>query len=973
MNITEVFTDILETEKEDEIIPFLKSLDKAQKKGFHPDLKKLYKYYTAFVQQPGTNSYSSKCTPIQRYILGVASFVCYNHKDFEQNYAGGVFDKETMDTILPWYRPDWFSDYVNNHAKNDFVPHSLKYDWYLELVEQGHVLNSIEMIAKILPQSIFTPLAKGYGYTPENLLKREVTLNEHIWYLFDHESNINWSDRYIYLPEETKDGLWIKTFKKYVDDKKLERKRVLKEALSASNKGFNQTLSGWFIELFIQLNPSIAELVELQGELLNSFNSPHSKIINTVLKYLKELAAVPEFFIDEFLENVPLVMSSESKGTIATVLMILDKLAKKNVQYQKQICLIACQAFIHQDDSLQVRAAKLVQKYGDTASASLKESVAAYYDALFLEARGLLGDFSEELSINESTVAYDEPGGETPIFNEIKVPETFDEFVFLASQAFDQNETYHFDLLPAAILRFQGEMTAANILKLAPAFQRAYKLITGDWTSSMGYLDNMLAKFFIDYGLLLVKFYPKEAEPIREMRLLFTKKEEEKKAKWDKYKIRVVGGIKPWEIYTGCLGYKPYKHILLNAFFMLERKIKLPLLSTPTHEPCWILSLTLVERLVLYQEAKVIPGDMDFQVAIARCLKDKREDTLKLANEQLKGEYRQLISFLFGGNYHPVDNYKSKTTWLVAALTREQKQVDKRWFAYSNLTDDYLLCDFNWSSSIQHYTYKQWDNVLRKQVEMPAKRSAIHISFGDKEKTTSAIRNVLNKILPNQKPPELSIYDYIELKYDYISSEHNDIKRLIYLHPLQPELLLSYIISKGLNNPDFIGENDKKLITYTLEALLILNNRHGQMGHLLIATCMINIDKTIRSYAAELWIKGVNENTVQSDVIGEMIGIHEKIELAPLKRFTDVLLANMYQISAKHNYALENLLTECISNMADKPISNVKKLLEIYAEVLSVNKSDMLNSKVLNKLNLWEANAALAKSVQKIKNLRIAN
>ena len=145
------------------------------------------------------------------------------------------------------------------------------------------------------------------------------------------------------------------------------------------------------------------------------------------------------------------------------------------------------------------------------------------------------------------------------------------------------------------------------------------------------------------------------------------------------------------------------------------------------------------------------------------------------------------------------------------------------------------------------------------------------------------------------------------------------------------------------------------------------------MGHLLIATCMINIDKTIRSYAAELWIKGVNENTVQSDVIGEMIGIHEKIELAPLKRFTDVLLANMYQISAKHNYALENLLTECISNMADKPISNVKKLLEIYAEVLSVNKSDMLNSKVLNKLNLWEANAALAKSVQKIKNLRIAN
>jgi hypothetical protein len=437
IEIASIFTFILENEKKEEIIAFLKSLDKEQKKELLPVLKKLYRYYTEFVQQPGTNSYSPRCTPVQRYILGVASFVCYNHKDFEQNYTGGVFDKETMDTILPWYCPEWFSDYVNNHAKNDFVPHSLKYDWYLELVEQRHVLNSTEMIAKILPQCVFTPLAKGYGYSPENLLKREITLDEHIWYLFDYESNINWSDRYIYLPNETKDGLWIKTFKKYVDDKKLDRKRVLKKALSASNKGFNQTLSGWFIELFIQLNPSITELMELQGELLNSFNSPHSKIINTVLKYLKELTKEPEFFIDEFLENVPLVMSSESKGTIATVLMILDKLAKKNVQYQKQICLIACQAFIHQDDSLQVRAAKLVQKYGDTASVSLKESVAAYYDALFLEARGLLSDFSEELSINEAAAAYDKPDDETLSLKEIKVPETFDDFVFLASQAFD--------------------------------------------------------------------------------------------------------------------------------------------------------------------------------------------------------------------------------------------------------------------------------------------------------------------------------------------------------------------------------------------------------------------------------------------------------------------------------------------------------------------------------------------------------
>ncbi len=967
MDITEEFTAILKKDKEGVIIPFLKTLDKKQKREFVPGLKKLHKYYSdyVYVDTSGLKSGSARWTANQRMILSTAAFLCYNQKDFAQSQSYGIINRNSLNEILPWYCPDWFNDYINNYANENFVPYFLSYDWYMELIEKGYIKEHPGLIAKILPQSIFTPLNRGYDYNPENLLKREITLNEHIWYLFSYENTINWSDRYVGVSEKSKDGLWIDTFKKYVDEGKLDRQRVLKETLSASNKSFNQTLSGWFTELFIQLDPSKNELIRLQDELLNTLNSPHSKVVNISLKYLKEIAPAPEFAFDAFLDHAPLVLTSETKTAVSSALMILDKLAKKHHERKEEICVTSCQALIHEDEQLQIRAAKLIHKYGDVSSSVIKETLANYFDALFLEPRNLLSAYLETANAEAANIA-EEIHQEKTILSEIAVPETLDDLVFLASQAFDQNETYHFDLLPAALLKFQGEMTAANILKLMPAFQRAYKIVTGDWHGARGFLDDMLAIFFIDYGQLLIKFYPEEAGPIRQMNELFRDSEQEKKYKWSGYGIRINSGIRAWSVFTKSSGYKPYKHILLSAFFLLERKMELPLLSTPTHAPCRVSSVALIERLFRYQEAKIIPGDMDFQVAVARCMKDNREEALNFANGKLKGEYRLLISFLFGGDYQPTDSYKLKNTWLVTSLTTGKKELAKRWFSYSGLSDQYLLADFEWSSKVEHYTYKQYDYALKKNIQVPGTRKVIEIKFGDKQKKPSAIKGLLNAILPNQKELELSLYDFTELKYEYILSEHNDIKRLIYLNPAHPELLLAHIIHKGLRSPDFSGENEKKLIINTLEALLALNSVYGKMGHLLIASCMISSDKTVRNYAAELWIKGVSENTLQSEQIGEIIGIHEKIELAPLKRFTDLAISNMCNISKKHNIQLQKLITACICNMADKPVNNTKKLLDIYAEILSLNKTSKLDTLVLAKFDFWRQNEALTKSIDKI-------
>jgi len=968
MDVTAVFTDILENEKEDNILVFLKSLNPDQKNEFLPVLKKLYKEYTDYAQQPGSNTYSIKATTKQRQILAEAGFVCYNLKDFESSWSAGGLSAAIIDKILPWYCPDWFSAYFNTSQ-----PHYFSYEWYMQLISQGYLQPNNEVIAKVLPYYIFTDGESQFKrvYKPENLLKYEFTLNEHIWYLFEFDTAIHSADRYIQFSDGSADGRWIRALKTYADKGKIDRPRLLREAILASNKNFNQALSAWFVDLFAAMEPTKAELLALQNELMSVFNAAGSKPLNTALKYFKDIAGEPQFAVDAFLDNISLVMSAETKNAVTSGLMILDKVAKKYPEKCGEICLVVCQALMHQDEALQVRAAKLISNNGDAGSALLLETLQPYLSTLLFEAKTILNGFAgaiatdDEIDDQAARVAAAQSGEP----QEIKIPETFDDFIYLASQAFDQNEVYHFDLLAAAILRFQGEMNAENILKLAPAFQRAYKILTSDFTSTMGYLDNMLAKFMMDYGLLLVKFYPREAEPIRAMRASFLQKEKEKKEKWSGHRIFIEHGIKSWDVFTHSLGYKPHKYILLNAFFMLEKKIRLPLVSTPTHAPCWVSSIALVERLYAYQEAKVIPGDMDMQVAIARCMKDSPGQALQLADKKLNGEYRRLVSFLFGGDYSPKDSLHSKPAWLVAAVTRDAGPVNKAWLSFTRLAAPYLTGHFDWTTAIEPYMRQEWDYKLKKNVNVPDTRKRIIINFGGKLKKQSLLDSALKKLMPGTKAPDNTLYDCLELKYDYITCEQNDIKRLIYLNPKQPGILFAQIVNKLFFWPDSWGENDKKLAIAALETLLSLHHKRGEMEHLMIASCMISSDKTARTYASELWIQGVNEDIIDSERIGKMIGTHQRIALAPLKRLTDLVLTGMYQISPVHNRALENLLAACVSNM-DAPVNNTKKLLEILAETMMTNKSKSLGKEVAHKLDTWEHIEALAKIIQKIKTIK---
>jgi hypothetical protein len=540
MNIEHEFEKIIRKKKADEVLVFLRTLNEAERRSLVPLIKKLSKELLGF--EVVGNRYQQKATANQSNGLHFSFFVCFNRKEFEKEGPTWLIAKEYLDKILDWYTPTWFSDYINSFSSRDRIPYRLDYGYMMELKHKGILEPNAEIIARLLVPVIYEYTGRRFRFTPEKLLVHKETLDEHIWYLFQYDTHLYFANRYIAMEgqkskEETD---WVVVFKKFADEKKIDRQRLLREALLASNRNFNKNLSGWFADLFLKLEPATEEVIAIQPELFVLFSSPHSKVINTALQSCKAISDNPSFVVEEFLDAAAIVLASETKSVIASTLQVLEKLAKKHKEKRRQIVELLIPVFIQKDEALQSRAAKLVQKLGDKDDEALNALITSYSATLFSSTKEILKDFLQTTAQEEQPVAVaSEKSHALTADTAIPSITSFDDLIFLCSQAFDNNETWHIDLLPSALLQWDAQMTGNNFAKLEPAFQRALKLYMGDWRSGIGNLDVLLAHFFIDYCMALISRDPDNAAGLKKLCDGQFSKHEALYKQWQEYGARL--------------------------------------------------------------------------------------------------------------------------------------------------------------------------------------------------------------------------------------------------------------------------------------------------------------------------------------------------------------------------------------------------------------------------------------------------
>lgn len=886
-DIKEQYSNIIEYGNSEQLIVLLKGLSEKSRKDLVPLIKKDIKRLTGY-KEISRDRWRIIGSEIQFRMLGVAILCCYNKKDCN-NIKSIVFrNNHYLDAALELFSPDWFTDYINIFADKDGCP--FNYEQISDWVAAGYLTNvSPMLIAKSIIHSI-------------TLQKHSFTLDVHLWEIFNYPCNISWTDRWDRTqekPDDADEQKWIYYLKKFSKDKRIDRMRVLKESLLAVNRGFNKDQTNWYMALFTALEPTENECLHLQRKLFSVFHCPHNKPIATILNIIKSIILNPGFDNDEFINHLPLLFSSIIKGTVNSTLILADKLASQYPDKRTIICYHLTGVFINKNPGLQDKTAKIIAKYGDPADAELSVLLDSYTNSLLTGAREVLTDFLDA----KPMVADDalQLHSVMPLIrddNRILEIKTWDDFVFLAGRACLNLESYHFDLFPAALLRFAPQINKDNISQLEPAFGLAVKTLQSG-SVSVGAFDKILATFILEFSGDLLRELPNKNISIKYNQYLAIINNENKN-------LKLNWGFHEWQKSTKAK-FQPWIDILINVLHSLQKTEPLPLLSTPTHLPCFIDPYTLVQRLKKYQAATQVPDNFDFQLAIQRCVTPENE--INLAG--LSQNDTALLNYFFYGDVKSLKCVENDDLALSAIITRNASHYDLASFEYglillnkNNLPAKIISNDFPWclETKIQTAPY------LKE--EFSYKQLSVDIPRNWQQENTSLFY----------------AFSFMKASADLATDKH----RLLFSFPVAHDLFLVQFIAYHFKTE----YNESRDIIHLLQAMLELPLPLTPMGHLLTAFCMLHADKTVRVLAGELWIDKLRyPQGVNSTHIGDILGRLEKENWAPLKRFTDLAMQSLINISSRHNQSLLEMVTAMDSHLNTVKITNYKKLNELQLEL----------------------------------------
>ena len=164
--------------------------------------------------------------------------------------------------LLPLYCPTWLMDFINDDKT--WFNFNLNYEQLMQLMDMGYLKEiAPSRIAHVLPwiTRIRNKEPKGNDtFNSELLLKRDITLKEHIWTIFEYESSIGYQDDC--AKEAYKKGVTARdesisaALYRFSLDGHLDRERLLKATLATFHRSFKKDMAGWFAGFFETLQPT---------------------------------------------------------------------------------------------------------------------------------------------------------------------------------------------------------------------------------------------------------------------------------------------------------------------------------------------------------------------------------------------------------------------------------------------------------------------------------------------------------------------------------------------------------------------------------------------------------------------------------------------------------------------------------------------------------------------------------------------
>jgi hypothetical protein len=815
----------------------------------------------------------------------------------------GRLDFDFLLELLAVHCPPWFDAAIN--FPNGTPLYSLDYFQYMKLHEKGYLKEIkpqaiailVAGLTEVRQQVEWSERQPSYSYAP--LWQDERIMKEYIWYLFDYSTPAPETDKMI--KEWLKGGRmkedmsFAAFFARCAQDGRMDRTRLIGAAINSYLKNLSDAQNAWLTDILQRLKPTAAELLPLQDVLLKVLLIPGIKTIMPQLKLLRQAAGQPEFHAEAFVSATSPLLFTLPQNAQTTIMAIYDVLAKARPALRPALCAAACTLLATLKEAVQMRAARLIAKYGDKDDAALQAEINAYGPALPPSVREVLAPYITHPIAPAAVVPPLEPQQPQPVCtesNQVTGPQTKDDFIFLFSRL--PNMVAAADLWTAidAANNWFTQLEKQDLERLESVFRQAFACVNGQANP----FENGLATFVLEYGRLLERRYRPALPSLK----------------------GAIAGLKSLAGGRYTLMQQPFTPLLSLPMMVentptsaicvllkgiiarLERGLTLPVLSTPTHRPCYVSPLTLIDRLAKYEQAGCRPSPLDLQLAINRCAMEQRKEAATYAMEALQGEYRNLMLFLLDDDTDPAPPFNMQAAWVEAGLV---KAPETEFAAFSGFKINLKPRKYLTGTYTLPANYE--DKPAQKAIRLDCGRTYLSQPFG----------------------PKLW-QEYLNMEYFFLVS-NTYTEAMMSLFPNRPEQLLGQIMNEYMVM-DSPANGHRRIICTALGQLMEQSCPLRGMSQLFVAACLVCADAPTRTIAAELWAQRTAQDAIDNTQTGKYLAELLRRHLYPLARLNKLLGEAMLHRSTRHDAQLRRLLAPAVDVAACNRLTGGVQLKKIW-------------------------------------------
>ncbi len=853
-----------------------------------------------------------------------------------------LFTKTELMSLPPYLgrRTDVESDVlIRLFQYRDFGP--WLQSWIMNMISKRYWFPTYRMLLQLESQQLisYDPVLFGNAITPTNVdltfeemeqIVGTSTLHQDVLTFFTRVDT-NWSNYFNHECTPFILGLIAKNI--------ITRKEALWEILqNLIRDDSRREKLQWLKNIGEKISPSSEEKLEFQAEFFAVLTNQHGIGINWVLDELKPIARHPAFLWAQFLQALELLLSGKHhKLGASRALSLLAELPLHHPSSRVEMIRVALPVFLTKDAALQEKTVQLVARWSIPEDEWLREELMLYADVLPANAQEFLGQFVSSTPPEPAERYVRQPEAVLPLTDEQRiVPIThWDDVLFLIGKCSEHYEIEMVEQLLVSLLLigtdlpedYQEQVSVYNFNQFIKSPEWFIHGFLWDWTRK-----------FQTSGLqsLLDRNRNDDFVTVFWVRLMYAQE-------------------------------------------LAKANVRLPLLSTPTHQSCWIDAEELVERVLAYEKRQVRINEIDLAVALTRVHVGYTQAALAKAQHIQTPNLRRLMVYLFDEvsnlqqsleelqpySFHQIlheelESFTSEEIWpmlfAVAARTKNYLGTYPEFEAYPfgllpNVSKPYLT---SWGTGYVYYKEQPYSENCKETV-LPI---------------------LTTEVFPYLFKPLVLLYSQHYFgEYALTHSDWYDGKRFVSIHGI------SYVFSILPNYTDPLcfralkasgqsaesGPNESKSILRDSMALLpSIQTPLGDNAHLLLVAGFLNDAEYNRRMAVDVFAELIFKRRINQALVAQVVGVLLVHEYSSIQRFLNAL-SSIINLSALHNDVACTMLEEILVRInVEKPLKNTKKIILQYADLQQKTKREIPLA-LEERLQTWATNSALKKEIATVK------